>query len=121
MQPKARSQLAGLVLALLGLLTYGATSAFGLVLCLEWLYDPSRSRKLREWDLIGFYLSIPGVLFFVWLSVEHFEYPPRGRSLTGMIVAYWGGFAIWLWFRSITRWRALRNPPEELPNEEPHP
>ena len=59
-QPKPRSQLAGLVLALLGVVTYGATSAFGMVLCLEWLYDPKRALQLRQWDLIGFVLVPQG-------------------------------------------------------------
>lgn len=101
-------QLAGLVLALLGALTYGATSPFGLVLCAEWLCDPRRERNLRHWDWVGLVLAVPGTAYFVWLSVALFDYAPGGTSFAGMIAAYWVGFGVWLLVRSRTRWRELR-------------
>ena len=98
-----RAQLAGLVLALLGLPTWGATSPFGLVLCVEWLLDPQRPAHLRRWDAAGAVLAVPGVLFFVWLSAEHF-----GGRERGLVAAYWLGFAWWLTVRARTRWPGIR-------------
>jgi drug/metabolite transporter superfamily protein YnfA len=105
---KRNPQLAGLVLALLGLVTYGATSPFGLVLSAEWLADPARPRTLRRWDWLGAGLALPGTAYFVLLSVQLRAYAPGGTSVTPMIVGYWAGFAVWLWVRSRTRWRGLR-------------
>lgn len=103
-QTKEGERLAGLVLALLGAITYGATSPFGLVLCGEWLCDPNRARGLRRWDWVGLVLAIPGTAFFIWLSVGLFDNAP----LAWMIAGYWGSFALWLRGRSRTRWRELR-------------
>jgi hypothetical protein len=106
---KPPAQLAGLVLALLGALTYGATSAFGLVLCAEWLLDPRRPDHLRRWDAIGALLAVPGVLFFAWLSVAMFDYSPAGKSMGVLVSAYWVSFAWWLTVRYRTRWRGIRD------------
>ncbi len=105
---KRNPRLAGLVLALLGLATYGATSPFGLVLSAEWLADPTRPRPLRRWDWLGGGLALPGTAYFLLLSVKMRDYAPGGTSVAPMLVSYWGGFAVWLWFRSRTRWRGLR-------------
>ncbi|VTU00486.1 unnamed protein product [Gemmataceae bacterium] len=93
------------MLAVLGAVTFGSTSAFGLVLCVEWLLDPRRPDGLRRWDAVGALLAVPGVLFFVWLSAEHF-----GGREREMIAAYWGSFAVWLLFRAWTRWPAISAP-----------
>ncbi|WP_439622745.1 hypothetical protein [Gemmata sp.] len=114
---KPGTQLAGLVLALLGAFTYGATSAFGLVLCAEWLLDPRRPAHLRRWDAVGAVLAVPGVLFFAWLSVAMFDYKPGGKPMGVLIAAYWAAFAWWLTVRYRTRWRHLRRSPEP-PDEE---
>lgn len=98
-----RAQLAGLVLALLGLPTWGATSPFGLVLCVEWLLDPRRPAHLRRWDAVGAVLAVPGVLFFVWLSAVMLDHPAGG-----LVAAYWLGFAWWLTLRARTRWPGIR-------------
>lgn len=97
--PSRNPRLAGLVLALLGAITYGATSAFGLVLCVEWLRDPSRPAHLRRWDWVGLVLAIPGVAFFVWLSISLFDYAPGGTSFAAMIAGYWAFFLAWAFFR----------------------
>lgn len=105
---KPPAQLAGLVLSLLGVLTYGATSPFGLVLCVEWLIDPRRPAPLRRWDAVGALLAAPGVLFFAWLSVAMFDYAPGGKSMGVLIAAYWVTFAWWLTVRARTRWPGIR-------------
>lgn len=101
--PTGEARLAGLVLALLGVLTYGATSAFGLVLCAEWLRDPARPASLRTWDRVGLVFAVPGVAYFVWLSVALFDYAPGGVSFAPMIVTYWVGFVVWLLARLLLR------------------
>jgi threonine/homoserine efflux transporter RhtA len=101
------ARLAGLMLALIGVFTYGSTSPFGLVLCCEWLCDPNRTRSLRRWDWLGLVLAMPGTLFFVVLSVGLFTYAPGGFSFAGMIGGYWLGFLIWSRRRSRTRWSEL--------------
>jgi len=106
-QPKGGAKLAGVVLALLGLLTYGATSAFGFVLCAEWLRDPARPPQLRRWDWIGLVLAVPGVPYIILMSVALFDYAPGGSSFAPLIAGYWAGFAVWLLVRSRTRWREL--------------
>ena len=120
-QPKGGARLAGLVLAVLGALTYGATSAFGLVLCAEWLCDPSRPRGLRRWDWVGLALAVPGVAFFLWLSVGLFDYAPGGKSFAPLITGYWTGFGVWLLVRSRTRWRRLRHPEGRGPSSRAEP
>lgn len=108
-QPKGGVRLAGLVLALLGALTWGATSPFGLVLCWEWLRDPSRTRGLRRWDWVGLVIAAPGTAFFVFLSVALSDYFPGEVVNFAMLIAgYWVGFGVWLLVRSRTRWRELR-------------
>jgi hypothetical protein len=96
------------VLALLGGITYGATSALGLVLCAEWQLASNRPPSLRLWDQVGLVLAIPGVAFFVWLSIGLFDYAPAGQSFAPMIASYWVGFGVWLVVRSRTRWGELR-------------
>jgi len=105
-QATDRVRLAGLVLAGLGVLTYGGTSAFGLVLCVEWLCDPNRARRLRLWDWVGLVLAVPGAAFFILFSIGLFDYAPGGTI--GPIPVYWVGFGVWLLVRSRTRWRGLR-------------
>jgi hypothetical protein len=97
------AQLAGLVLAVLGVLTYGATSPFGLVLCAEWIRDPARSLRLRVWDWVGLILAIPGTAFFLWLSVSMFDYAPGGASFGAMVAGYWVAFLVWLLVRMRVR------------------
>lgn len=120
-QPKEGVRLAGLVLALLGALTYGSTSAFGLVLCAEWLCDPSRPPRLRRWDGVGLALAVPGVVFFLGLSVCLFDYAPGGTSFAPLIAGYWAGFLAWLLFRSRTRWRRLRHAEGRAPHRRAEP
>jgi hypothetical protein len=103
-----------LVLAVVGALTYGATSAFGLVLCAEWLRDPDRPPPLRQWDWIGLILAVPGTAYFLLLSVGLFTYSPGGTSFTPLITGYWVGFGVWLLVRSRTRWRELGRQSESL-------
>ncbi len=99
---------AGLVLAVLGAVTYGATSAFGLVLCAEWLCDPDRDERSRRWDWVGAGLAVPGLLFFAALTVGMGGYAPGGTPVAPLLAGYWAGFGVWLLVRSRTRWRRLR-------------
>lgn len=107
-QARGGARLAGLVLAVLGVVTYGSTSAFGLVLCVEWLWDRSRKPSLRRWDWVGCVLAVPGTAFFLWVSMGLFGYAPGGTNFAAMITAYWVGFGVWLLVRARTRWSELR-------------
>ena len=47
------TQLAGFVLSAIGVCSFGSTSPYAAVLCLEWLLDPQRNPKSRIFDRIG--------------------------------------------------------------------
>lgn len=108
-QQSGGAKLAGVVLAFLGFVTYGATSPFALVLCIEWLKDSRPAPHHRLWDWIGLVLAVPGTAIFVWMSVGFFDYAPGGMDFAWMIIAYWLSFLIWLVLRARTRWRELQN------------
>jgi hypothetical protein len=98
-EPGKNSQLAGFVLAVVGLFTYGSTGPFAFVLCLEWVCNPDRPRNLKRLDWVGLVLSVPESLFFAYLSIGLFTYAPGGNSFAPMIVAYWGSFTGWVLWR----------------------
>lgn len=93
-----RPRLAGLVLAVIGVFSFGSTSPFAAVLCLEWLRDPARRPDLKKWDLLGLILSVPGsVVVAAWFTPDAWA-----NTLyfgPGPVIAYWVGFAGWVAYR----------------------
>ncbi len=89
--PKTNPQLAGLVLAALGILTYGATSPYGLILSVEWLRDTNRDWMLRKFDWLGVILGVPGTLYFMNFSYTMGNYAPGGQSFGTLIWLNWAG------------------------------
>lgn len=101
---KQRGQLAGTVLALLGIVTYGATSQFGLVLSLEWIRDPRRDSDFRLFDWMGVIVGLPGTMYFLYFTAMMFDYAPGGQSFGSLLLGYWAMFGLWIMYRRRTRW-----------------
>lgn len=99
--PREPDKLAGFVLAMLGLVMFGSTSPFGLVLCWEWLRDPTRRADLRRFDAVGFVLAIPGAAFWAYLSYWFSLYYMGGTPEP--FALYWWVFASW----TVVRWRRI--------------
>ena len=104
MPPKKPSrQLAGFVLGLLGLMTYGATCPWGLVLNVEWLRNPKR-RHDRFFDLVGLMFCLPGTIFFAVVSVGMLTYTIAGAGFNAMVPIYWIAWFWWVMKRQKTVW-----------------
>ena len=100
---KPPRQLAGFVLGLLGLVTWGATCSWGLVLNVEWLRNPKR-RHDRFFDLVGLVLCLPGTIAFAALSVGMLTYTIMGAAFPVTILIYWGAWFVWVMRRQKTVW-----------------
>lgn len=96
-----KARLAGLVMAILGVITYGTTSPFGVMLCAEKMYEKDRPKGLRICDWIGLILSVPGC--FVVPVFLHFVW---NYSILGPTPAtlYLGFLIVWTWHRVRIVW-----------------
>lgn len=104
MRPQKQSrQLAGFVLGLLGLVTWGATCPWGLVLNVEWLRNPVR-RHDRFFDLVGLVFCVPGAIAFAVLSVAMLADGAAMGAFPTMVLLYWGAWFVWVARRQKTVW-----------------
>jgi hypothetical protein len=95
------ARLAGLVMGVLGTLTYGTTSPFGLMLSAEKMWETDRNRTLRVCDWIGIVLSVPGCLFLPFFLVSMWGYSLIGPGPVLMYLAFLMG---WSWHRVRVVW-----------------
>lgn len=110
-----KARLAGLVLALTGLFTFGVTSPFGLILSAEKLWETDRPRLLRICDIVGVVLAWVGNIFlpyFLYLGWNDKFYVGPER-----VTAYLGFLVLWMVHRVFVVWRSgvtgpWSNPPD---------
>lgn len=102
---RSRPRLAGLVMAVVGLFTFGLFSPFGLVLSAEKFWEPGRSRTLRVCDIVGVVLAwigniyLPYFLYAAWMS--------SGPEVTSdWVVIHLTVFTVWMAHRVFVVWRS---------------
>lgn len=94
-------KLAGLVLGLLAVITYGATGPYAAVLSAEWLLDHRRPHLIRA-DVVGLALGIGGSMYWSLVCVGFWTAPA-----IHIVLIYWGAFLVWALVRAFNRWREL--------------
>jgi hypothetical protein len=96
------AKLAGFVLAVLGVITYGTTSPFGLMLSAEKMGWRNRSPGLRTADWVGVVLGGLGTLFLPVFLVGMWNYSLVGPQPVLLYLAFLAG---WTWHRVRVVWR----------------
>ena len=97
-------QQAGGVLAVLGIFTHGATCPFALVLGLEWMADRRRCPHDPSVDRLS--VGLGGLLTTYW-AMSSMYFVGLIPTIATALIAYWFGFAGWLVYRMLTRWRDI--------------
>lgn len=101
-QPAPPKKLAGLVLGLLVLMTYGSTGPYAAVLSAEWLLDRRRPHSIQA-DVVGLVSGIGGSMLWSLFCVMFWT----GYRSPHIVLLYWRVFLVWLLVRALTRWREL--------------
>jgi hypothetical protein len=95
------ARLAGFVMGVLGAMTYGTTSPFGLMLSAEKMWEKGRGPGLRMCDWIGIVLSVPGCFYLPFFLIAMWDYSLIGPQPVLLYLAFLMG---WSWHRVRIVW-----------------